>query len=427
MHRKIILFFLFVVYVCTTNSYSQGKIPADTILLSIRDAERLFLENNYDLLAAKYQISEADASVIQARLWDNPTFSIEQGVYSQVTKKWFDFSPTGETALSLQQLITLAGKRHKRISIEKINSQITNYQFYDLIRVLRHELRVSFFGLYFLRQSISVYDRELAALKTLVDAYITEYHKGNVSFNELARLQSMQFGLENEKIELLKNVTDDQSNLVLLTGDNMDRQIKPVMDVSQYDPINPLLLSYSQLVDSALINRPDIKIAEAQIQSEQTNLSLQKAMHIPDITLGASYDKAGNYVQNYNALSLSFDLPVWNQNQGNIKIAENKIEESKVRTNQAKLEVKNEITKAFLQLIETDRLYKSSLQKFDSNYDKLLDGITIAYQNHTISLLEFIDYYETYKNSKKEFYHLQNNRLDAIEDLNLAAGSIIIK
>ncbi len=109
---------------------------------------------------------------------------------------------------------------------------------------------------------------------------------------------------------------------------------------------------------------------------------------------------------NYNSISLGFDLPLWNRNQGNIKIAENKIEENKTIRNQKELEVKNDINKAFVQLIETDKLYKSSLQKFDSNYDKLFDGINPAYQNHTISLLEFIDYYETYKNSKSEYYQL---------------------
>jgi cobalt-zinc-cadmium efflux system outer membrane protein len=150
-------------------------------------------------------------------------------------------------------------------------------------------------------------------------------------------------------------------------------------------------------------------------------------MRIPDLTIGARYDKAGSYVHNYNSLSLGFDLPLWNRNQGNILIAENKIEESKALKNQKELEVKNDINKAFVQLIETDKLYKSSLQKFDSNYDNLFDGITSAYQNHTISLLEFIDYYEMYKNSKSEYYQLQNSRLDAMENLNMATGTIIIK
>ena len=109
------------------------------------------------------------------------------------------------------------------------------------------------------------------------------------------------------------------------------------------------------------------------------------------------------------------------------KIAENKIEENKVNKSQKELEIKSEITKAYIQFIETDKLYKSSIQKFDNRYENLFDGITDAYKNRTISLLEFIDYYETYKDSKNEYFQLQINRLDAIESLNLATGTIIFK
>jgi cobalt-zinc-cadmium efflux system outer membrane protein len=425
MFRIIIL--LFSVCFILEKVEAQNKFQTDTVLLSLQDAEASFLKNNFDLLAAKYKIAEADAALIQAKLWDNPNLNFEQGAYNKDTKKWFDISQTGETAVILQQLIYLAGKRDKRINIEKINLQIAQYQFYDLMRALRYELRTSFFEFYFLQQSLSVYDRELTALKSLVDAYTIEFKKGNVPFKELARLQALQFSLENEKIDVLKNLTERQSDIVLLTGDTLSRPIKPVLDVSLFDNIDPESFSLEQLYDWGLSNRYDLKITEAQIQSEQMNLSLQKAMRIPDMTIGARYDKAGSYVHNYNSLSLGFDLPIWNRNQGNIKIAENKIEENKTLKNQKELEVKNDINKAFVQFMETDKLYKSSLQKFDSNYDKLFDGITNAYQNHTISLLEFIDYYETYKNSKSEYYQLQNNRLDAMENLNMATGTIIIK
>ena len=425
MLRIIIL--LFSICFISEKIEAQNDFQNDTILLSLQDAETYFLKNNFDLLAAKYQINEADAAIIQAKLWDNPNLNFEQGAYNFESKKWFDFSPTGETAVILEQLIYLAGKRDKRVNLEKINSQIAKYQFYDLMRSLRYELRTSFFDLYFLQKSISVYNRELTALKSLIDAYTVEYNKGNVPFKELARLQVLQFNLENEKIDVLKNLTERQSNIVLFTGDSLARPIKPVLDLPSFDNINPDTYNLRQLFDSGLANRYDLKIAEEKIQSEQLNLSLQKAMRIPDLTIGARYDKAGSYVHNYNAISLGFDLPLWNRNQGNIKIAENKIEESKTLKNQKELEVKNDVNKAFVQLIETDRLYKSSLQKFDSNYDKLFDGITSAYQNHTISLLEFIDYYEMYKTSKSEYYQLQNNRLDAIENLNTAIGTIIIK
>jgi cobalt-zinc-cadmium efflux system outer membrane protein len=421
------IFLSLSVFCSTLSIKAQNKLPADTVILSLRDAEKLFLEKNFELLAAKYEINEADAAIIQAKLWDNPNLNIEQGVYNPAAKSWFDVTATGETAVSIQQLIYLAGKRNKKIRIGKVNAEIARYQFYDLLRTLRYELTTSFYELYFLEQSVSVYDREITASKKLVDAYSVEYQKGNVSFNDLARLQALQFGLENEKIELLKDANEKQSNLVLLTGDTLSRPIKPFVEISVYDKINPDSLKLDQLIASGLKNRYDLKIAEDQVQYEQANLALEKAMRTPDLTIGGSWDRQGSYVYNYNALTLGFDLPIWNHNQGNIKIAENKIEESKILRNENELEVKNDIKKAFEQLIETDHLYRASLQKFDSKYYDMLDGIILAYQNRTISLLEFIDYIETYKNSKTEFYRLQNNRIDAVEDLNMAAGIDLMK
>ena len=131
----------------------------DTLRVGLQVVENQFLQKNFLLLASKYQVSVADAAIIQAKLYPNPNFSIEQGVYNQDTKKWFDLSSTGETALALQQIIILAGKRNRQIDIAKINSQISLYQFYDLVRALRYELRSSFYGIYFLRDAITVYDK----------------------------------------------------------------------------------------------------------------------------------------------------------------------------------------------------------------------------------------------------------------------------
>src|SRR4029078_721838 len=242
----------------------------------------------------------------------------------------------------------------------------------------------------------------------------------------MARLQALQFSLQNERLDLVKQSTEKQLNLALLTGDTLMRLVSPVMNggVNEIDVNN---LNYPVLVDSALVNRYDLRATPSQVQLSQSNLALQKALKTPDLLLGANYDKAGNYVRNYNALSLAIDLPFWNPNQGNIKAAKFQIEADKQLQSQAELQVRNDISNAYRQLLETDKLYKTASLQFTSDYEKLLDGITKGYQNHAISLLEFIDYYETYKNSKLQLNHLQNNRLDALENLNLATGTTIFK
>ena len=250
-----------------------------------------------------------------------------------------------------------------------------------------------------MHDAIEVYDKEIESLKTLIDVYTSQYNKGNIAFKELARLQALEFSLQNERLDLVKQATEKQLNLGLLTGDTLLRPVSPVMSPG-INEIDVSKLNYAELVDSALVNRYDLRTAHSQVELSQSNLALQKALKTPDLLLGANYDKAGNYVRNYNALSLAIDLPFWNRNQGNIKAAQYQIEANKQLQSQAELQVRNDISNAYRQLLETDKLYKTASLQFTSDYEKLLDGITKGYQNHTISLLEFIDYYETYKNSK---------------------------
>ena len=52
---------------CCTNVAAQ-----DTLSITIQDAEKIFLQNNLSLLAAKYNIDANRALIRQAKLWDNP-------------------------------------------------------------------------------------------------------------------------------------------------------------------------------------------------------------------------------------------------------------------------------------------------------------------------------------------------------------------
>ena len=406
---------------------STSGLAQDTLRITLQDAETQFLQHNFLLLAAKYQVSVADAAIIQAKLYPNPNLFIEQGAYNPETKKWFDLSSTGQTALALQQVIILAGKRNKQIDLAKINAQISIYQFYDLIRTLRYQLRSSFYTLHFLQEPVAIYDKEIESLRTLIDVYNVQYKKGNVAFKELARLQALQFSLQNERLDLIKQINENQASLSLLISDTLAKPIRPVVDEKYLKSIDVTKVNYNELIDSALINRFDLKAAQSQVQLSEANLRLQKALRVPDLTLGASYDKAGSYVQNYNALTAAIDLPFWNRNQGNIKAAQFQINANHQMQSQAELQVRGDINKAYQRLLESDRLFKGASLEFTGDYENLLDGILRAYQNHTISLLEFIDYYEAYKDSKLQFNRLQSERMDALENLNLSTGTNILK
>src|ERR1017187_7771848 len=48
--------------------------PKDTVQLTIDSLEHLFLKNNLALISQKFDIEASKAEVIQAKLFENPTF-----------------------------------------------------------------------------------------------------------------------------------------------------------------------------------------------------------------------------------------------------------------------------------------------------------------------------------------------------------------
>ena len=59
-------------------------------------------------------------------------------------------------------------------------------------------------------------------------------------------------------------------------------------------------------------------------------------------------------------------------------------------------------------------------------FRELADGMYADYQRRNISVLEFTDFLEAYRTSLVLENQLENDRLDAIEALNYAAGTDLV-
>ena len=418
MKSTLIGLFLVVAYL---PSFTQ-----DTLKITLQETETLFLKNNAILLAQKYNIEATKAQIIQAKLWDNPTFSGEQQLYNQQTEVPIPLGNMGQRAFQIQQLFLLANKRNKRINIEKINVEASEYAYYDLMRTLSVDLRTNFYDVYFLGKSLKMFEEEINTLRQLVGAYQDQYTKGNIPLKEVIRLQSFLFTLEKEQSEYKRQVIDRQAVLKTLVNEKSNIFIDPKIDKALIDSLQIGSFSSDKLINTALENRYDLKIQEAGIRLEQANLSLQKALSTPDIRIGYSYDRNGSYIPHYHAITLSIDLPILNKNQGNIKTAEQRIEASRKYFEQGQNSLQHEIVRAYANLQENDRLFKSFDSQFIGNFNILIEGVISSYQKRNISLLEFVDFFESYKNSVLQMNSLQNDRMRSVEELNFVVGKKVL-
>src|ERR1700722_8402725 len=156
---------------CSVTGSVLAQPVMDTLRLQLPEAEKMFLDSNLQLLAQRYNINANQALVIHARLWPNPNFSISHGLYSAQLRQFFPTGANDETTIDLDQEILLAGKRNKQIKLAQANVELTQNQFFDLLRTLKYTLRTDFYQIYFLRQSAKVYDAEIKALSHVADAY----------------------------------------------------------------------------------------------------------------------------------------------------------------------------------------------------------------------------------------------------------------
>ena len=413
--------FLAVMLCFAVQLYAQ-----DTIRITLPEAEKQFLEKNLALLAQKYNIDIAKAQLIQAKLYSNPNLSLVGNIYNPAQKKVFDLSnATGEYIIGVQQLIRVAGKRNKEIKLAETNTILSENRFFDLLRTLRFSLRSSFYDAYYLQNSITAYQTQITSLEKLSAAYDELKLKGVVTLKDAVRIKSLLYSLKAEQTSLHNQVNDVQADLQILLQNNKAYFI-PVNsgDSNLSAGIKQLVLQ--SLIDSAYNNRYDLKGAENNLLYNQQNLALQKALAKPDIMLGADFDKRGSFVENASFLNLAIDLPFFNRNQGNIKAAKISIDQSKVLFDQQKLTVENDVQRAYAKVLNTDKMLQSIDPKFRDEFEQLLQGITDNFQKKNISLIEFTDFYESYKNNILQINQLKDDKMQAIEALHFAIGKTII-
>ena len=397
---------------------------ATTGTLTLKEAEQRFLERNLSLIAERYNIDMAQAQVLQARLFENPVISLEQNVYNRLNGKYFDFGKEGETVVEVEQVIRLAGQRNKQIKLEKINKEIAEYQFEEVMRTLRQELNEKFVQVYFLSKSISIYEKEVNSLQELLAGMKLQQEKGNISLMEMSRLESMLFSLKKEKNEReneLLTLRGELNVLLNLPGDttvklSLEEELKQ-LDLSQ--------LSFADL--KAMVNeRPDLKIARSTVSASRANLKLQKSMAFPEFSVKGNYDRVGNFINNYFAVGVSLSVPIFNRNQGNIKAARFSIQQAGAEQENAANRADMELYTAYASLEKAVQLYQSTNMDLERNFEKLITGVNENFTKRNISLLEFIDYYDSYKETCIQLHEIKKDVFLAMENLNTTIGQNIL-
>ncbi|MBD0350070.1 MAG: TolC family protein [Flavisolibacter sp.] len=391
-------------------------VPAqDTLRFSMPQAEKQFLEKNLYVLTAQLDVEAQKALEIQARLYPNPIFSTELNAVNPQDRKLFQVSGNGQKAFAIEQLLLLGGKKSAELALAKTNTTLVRRQLEDLLRNLKFQLYSNMYSVYFDRQVLPQYDRQLHQLDTLINLFEEQAYKGNIALRDVVRLKTAYIKLNNEKTDLLQSIQAQQRNLQVLL--QTSAYVVPDLSSVNWQRFETLV-SLDSLIQLAYQNRADWKMAELQQDLAAFNVRYQRSLAVPDLSVGAAYDENGGAFRNQVNLTFGLPLPFWNRNQGNIQHArvQTKIVETAQQVKQS--EINAEITEAWSNMRRSIQEHQKVRAIYNSDFSEVLNGINENFRKRNISLIEFIDFFESYNESLAEMNRVRKQLLLSAEQIN---------
>lgn len=279
------------------------------------------LASNPTLAAQRQQIEMAKGDVIQAHLHKNPSLMV--GGLKEVDGDDHGVSVTGSLPLELY------GRRARRTEVAESKEDVSKQSVADQERLLTGEVRIRF-------------GEALAAIRNLV--FVEQLLQVNQDFLKLMEdrvhqgatppLDADETRVEVNRIETMR--IDEQAKVEIAF-----LALKEAVGIEPEEPIRlkgaldegPLTFDRRQLLQLAMVHRPDLAMQHANEALANAELRSDKAMGKPDASVFGGYerpnmgfsqeafDAAGNLSpirQSFNhvVFGLNINLPVFDRNQG---------------------------------------------------------------------------------------------------------------
>jgi len=277
--------------------------------LTLDDAVKLFLQQNLDIIAARFEIENADAEKLTAKLRPNPEFS------ASFDDLPLDFSgpffSEQEIAYGISQTFELGGKRRKRINAANANAELARANFQVTMWQLTNDLKRKFYATILANNLLKLANDNQATFNEVLKHTTEQFKQGEISGLDLRRL-------EVEKLKFDADVANSRRDYevalrdfrLVLGGDFKATDVTPIgsLDYKAYDFV------LADLRDKSLAARPDLKAAQISEFAADSNIKLQDAQRIPDVNLGLGLKRV--LVDNVYSFGIGFNLPVFDRNQG---------------------------------------------------------------------------------------------------------------
>lgn len=383
--------------------------PADG--LTIEATIELLVRNNLDLRAKFQEIPQAQADILSAGLRGNP---LVFGSADNVPYGSYSPQRPGETGYSVTviQPWDVNQKRRVRVLAAQRAKRVLDAQYQDAVRLEIDTLYNLYVDVLSARETVRYAEANLAGLDEILRATEAQVRGEEKSSLELDRLRVQQvtgrIGLEEARAAF------DQARQALVTQLNLPAESAQQLALrSSIRATAKRLPPTEELLALARVNRPDLMAFRLGVQRARADVQMEKAERIPDMfVLYTPYSFRNNApTGGQNATSWSVgvlaSVPIFNQNQGNIRRAEINVSQSRIELASLERQIEGEVRQAIKEheaaVVAVERYERDALPAARAVRDKTLE----LFRNEQQGLVAVL-------NAKKEFSEVIRQYRDAL-------------
>ncbi len=360
--------------------------------LSLAAAQRAALEKNWDLLAAAAEVDLATAQKIVSSEFPNPTLALLSGKinvdhHPSSTVQGNDvWDRNYDSIFAINQLFEIGGKRRHRKASAQAGFEGAKAQFFEAKRTLDLAVTRAYVAAVQAQENARVLMESAGTLRREAALAEVRLKAGEISSADKNQIEVTAGRFELDAQAAQSAAAQARVALEVLVGDP-----RPRGEVALSDPLESLSAPVALLeVDRAGGGRPDVVAAEAALRKAEADLRLQKANRIPDPTVLAQYEHEPPDMPNSIGLGLSFPLPLWNRNKGNIRAAEAAREQARLALEKTQAHAAADIATARLAYDSALRRWETYRDSIRPKSEQIRKAMAYSYEKGGASLLDLL-------------------------------------
>ncbi|HKG61542.1 MAG TPA: TolC family protein [Pyrinomonadaceae bacterium] len=397
-----------------------GQTPLSPDYLSLETATDQFLRKNLAVEAARLEVGVAEAERIGAGLRPRPglTVSAENLRLSGETPA----SRLHEYGISVAQPIELGNRKALRMEVAERTVSVSEARLTEVLRRQLFDVKRTYYESVLARVLLEIEQENRDNFQGLVKFNTVRFEEGYIAEGDLLKVRlertKFDFAVANAQLALRRaNI-----RLLELIGErDFERAVR--LEISNRLQAPPVDLNLMQLKETALVNRPEIKVAEAELALAQSSIKLERSRAKGEVTPYGGYKRVG--VDNTLLAGVTVPLPIGNRNQSGIARAEaeQKVAETSLSfvRNRTLAEV-DAAYRAYETAREQVRAYEAGLLKQSDESREIQLG---AYQEGATELITLIEAQKTRTEVRASYYRAIFDYYTSIFQLELATGTDI--